>query len=149
MAQIESTFIRDANRIPIWTDGLVATKTITYVAATTGAVGASNLFTVSGDVIVNVFAVCSVDLTGSGTVEVGITGNTASLIAQTTGTAIDAGEVWVDNAPATVESLPTAKLLTNGTDIIQTIATNTITAGTITYYCLWRPLSSSSNVVAA
>jgi hypothetical protein len=142
-------FQRDANHVPITNLGLTATKSITYSALTTGATGATTLFTVTGTVRVNIFAVCTVDLTGSGTIEVGISGNTAALIAQTTGTAIDAGEVWVDTAPATVEAPLTDKILTNGTDIIQTIGTDTLTAGSLTYYVTWTPISEDGNLVAA
>jgi hypothetical protein len=97
-----------------------------------------------------VFATCETTLTGaSATVEVGITGNTASLIAQTTGTDIDAGDVWIDATPATIQALPSSNIITNGTDIIQTVATANVTAGVLTYYCVWRPLSSDGNVVSA
>lgn len=146
---ITSTFPRDANSVPIQGLGFTQTKAITYSALTTGATGATTLFTVTGAVAVRIFGVVSgVDLTGSGTLEVGIVGNTASLIAQTTGTALDVGEIWVDTGPATVEALPALQIL-SGTSIIQTIATDTITAGTITYYCLWFPISTDGNIVAA
>lgn len=149
MTSITAAFTRDANHVPITSVGLVADKSITYVAGTTGATGATTLFTVTGVVAVRIFGIVSgVDLTGSGTIEVGIAGNTASLIAQTTGTALDVGEIWIDNAPATIELLPALSIL-NDTNIIQTIATNTITAGTITYYCLWVPISEDGNVVEA
>lgn len=81
--------------------------------------------------------------------EVGISGNTAAILAQTTGTALDVGEVWIDNAPATIEALPALQIIGAGQDIIQTIAGSTIDTGTITYYCLWFPISSDGNVVAA
>lgn len=152
MTQTSSSFSRDANRQPIWTDGIVTSKSITYAAATTGATGATTLFTITGDVLVSVFAVCSVSLDSDGTptLEVGITDNTAALLAQLTdATALDAGEIYIDTSPATVESFPSAKILTNGTDIIQTIGSTTIKAGTVTYYCVWRPISSDGNVVAA
>lgn len=146
MSTVNASFSRDNNRIPITNLGIVTPlSTITYAAATTGAVGATTLFTVTGVIGVRVFAVCGVNLTGSGTLEVGIAGNTAALIAQTTGTDIDAGEIWIDNAPATVEALPAIQIL-NGTNIIQTIATNTITAGTLTYYAVWNPISSDGNL---
>ena len=142
------SFLRDDNAVPIEGEGLLQTKAITYVGATTGAVGATTLFTVTGVVMVRIFGIVSgADLTGSGTLEVGISGNTAALIAQTTGTALDVGEIWVDTGPATVEALPSAQIVKN--DIIQTIGTDTITAGTITNYCLWYPISSDGNVVAA
>lgn len=146
----DSVFSRDANHVPITNLGLIASKTITYAAGTTGATGASTLFTVTGTVIVNIFAVCTSDLTsgGAATLEVGISGNTAALIAQTTATGIDSGEIWVDTAPATVEAPLTSKILTAGTDIIQTIATTTVTGGTLTYYITWNPISDDGNVVA-
>lgn len=144
------SFSRDANRVPITNRGLVASKTITYVEATSGATGATTLFTVTGTVIANIFAVCTTNLAGaSATIEVGISGNTAALIAQTTGTEIDANEIWVDTAPATVEAPLTDKILTSGTDIIQTIGTAALTGGTLTYYCMFTPVSSDGDVVAA
>lgn len=145
---IEQTFNRDGNSVPITGLGLVTTKAITYVAGTTGATGATTLFTVIGAVAVRVFAVASgTDLTGSGTLEVGISGNTAAVLAQVAATALDVGEIWVDGTPATVEALPALQLL-SGTNIIQTIATDTVTAGTLTYYCAWFPLSQSASVTA-
>lgn len=147
---VDAAFQRDANFVPIQGLGFTSSKAITYAAATTGATGATTLFTVTGAVAVRVFGVVSgTDVTGSGTIEVGISGNTAALLAQTTGTALDVGEVWIDNAPATVEDLPALKVIGAGQDIIQTIATDTLTAGTITFYCLWFPISSDGNVVAA
>jgi len=128
-------------------DGLIISNAVTFAAATTGATGAHTLFTISGPCIVKVIGVCSADLTGSGTVEVGLTGNTAVLIAQTTGTTIDKGEFWIDNSPAVYETDFTGKLI--ATDIIETIGTDTITAGTITYYCYWRPMSPTSTCAAA
>lgn len=145
---VNSAFPRDENFVPITQLGFTQSKEITYVAGTTGAVGATTLFDVTGLVGVRVFGVVSnANLTGSGLIEVGISGNTASLIAQTTGTNLDIGEIWTDNGPSTVEALPSLSIL-DGTDIIQTISSDTITAGTITYYCLWFPISSDGNVTA-
>lgn len=144
-----SAFTRDANGVPITGLGLIASKSITYAAGTTGATGASTLFTVTGDVAARVFAICSSDLTsgGAATIEVGISGNTAALIAQTTATGIDAGEWWVDTGAATIEALPGQFLVSDS--IIQTIGTTTITGGSLTYYCAWTPISEDGNVVAA
>ena len=142
-------FLRDDNDVPITGVGLIQSKVITYTALTTGAVGLTTLFTVTGTVAVRVFAVCSgVDLTGSGTLEVGISGNTAAIVAQTAATAIDVGEIWYGTNPPTVGVMP-SQLILAGTDIIQTIATNTVTAGTLTYYCLWYPITRNGNVVSA
>lgn len=150
MTQVSGAFTRDANAVPITAVGLTASKSITYAAGTTGATGATTLFTVTGVVALRVFAVCGADLTsgGSATIEVGIAGTTAGLIAQTTATGIDVGEIWIDNAPATIELLPALSIL-NGTNVIQTIGTTTVSGGSLTYYCLWVPLSETGNVVAA
>lgn len=148
MAPIESAFNRDANSVPITGLGLQATKAITYVAGTTGAVGATTLFTVTGVVAVRVFAIASgTDLTGSGTLEGGIAGNTAAILPQVAATALDVGEVWFSDTPATVGTLPALQVVS--ANIIQTIGSATVTAGTLTYYCNWFPLSSGASVVAA
>lgn len=149
MTTVASQFTRDANHVPIVNLGVVETKAITYAALTTGAVGITTLFTVTGTVAVRLFAVCgAVDLTGAGTLEVGISGNTAAIAAQTAATAIDAGEIWYGTNPPTVGILPSILILSN-TDVIQTIASATVTAGTLTYYILWSPVSTDGNVVAA
>jgi hypothetical protein len=149
MTFIQSAFKRDANGVPITGLGLTESKAITFSALTTGATGATTLFTITGKVAVRLFAVVSgTDITGSGTIEVGISGNTASLLAQVAGTALDVGEIWVDSGPATVEALPALQIL-SGSNIIQTIGTDTLTAGTLTYYCMWFPISSDGNVEAA
>lgn len=149
---IARAFKRDANRNAITDLGLIETKSITYSALTTGATGATTLFTVTGDVVVRLFAKCTtlLDSDGAATIEAGISGNTAALIAQTAYSVIDANEIWVDaSSPATVEALPGQFILVGGTDIIQTIATEAIKAGVLTYYCLWSPLSADGNVTAA
>ena len=152
MSQIESSYSRDANGVPILGEGIVVTKTRTYTGAVgLGEAGAATLFTVTGDVLVHLFAKCTTDLTvtGAATIEIGITGNTAVLIAQTTASGIDSGEIWVDTGAATVEALPNKYILVGGTDIIETIATADIDGGVLTFYCLWTPLSEDANLVAA
>lgn len=143
---------RDANfRTVDNNEAFLLTSTWTFAAATTGAVGAHTLFSVTGDVLANVFAVCSTDVTGAGTGEVGVTGNTAALIAQTTGTAIDAGEVWQNNTPTVGigAALGNARPITNGLDILLTIGTATFTAGTVAFYCIYRPLSTGASISVA
>lgn len=149
MTRVSEAFVRDANNYPIDNLGLTSTKSITFVGATTGAVGATTLFSVTGVVALKIFGVISgADVTGSGTIEVGVSGNTASLIAQTTGTDLDNGDIWIDaTAPATVEALPTTFIVKD--DVVQTIATNTLTAGTVTYYCIWSPISQDGLVESA
>ncbi len=146
---ITQSFQRDANSVPITGLGLVASKDIIYSTLTTGATGATTLFTVTGLVAMRVWAVCSTDLTGANaTLEVGIANNTASIITTTTGTTIDAGEIWTATNPPSVVALPDL-LLINGTDVIQTIAVAAVSGGELTYYCAWFPLTPSATVVAA
>ena len=144
-------FTRDANFVPITNLGLVASKAITYVAGTTGATGATTLFTVTGCVVVRVWGVCGLTLVGAATLEVGIVGGTATILAQIgDATTLATDELYLDATPTTkVEALPAALLIGNGQDIIQTIGSTAISAGSITYYCAWTPLSADGNVVTA
>jgi len=146
MSTINASFSRDNNRIPITNLGIVSTlPTITYAAGTTGAIGATTLATVTGVIAARVFALCGVDLAGAtATISVGVTGNAAALIAQTTATNIDAGLFWVDTGPASIEALPAINLVAG--NIIQTIGTAAISAGTLTYYIAWNPISPDGNL---
>lgn len=109
------------------------------------------LFTITGDVLVRIWGVCTTLLAGAtATVEVGVTGNTAVLIAQTIATDIDANEIWNDATPAigdTLANITGPFVIPNGLDIIETIGTTDITSGNIYYVCLWRPLSDNGLVV--
>lgn len=105
------------------------------------------LFTVTGDVAVRVYGVVTTTLVGAATIEVGVTGNTAVLLAQVAdATTLAAGDVWIDGSPAEVgavafANVPATTLITGGLDIIETVGTTNITAGNIRYVCLWRPIS--------
>lgn len=121
-------------------------------AAGLGAQGATTLFTVTGTVMVRLVAACTEDLVGAGTIESGISGNTAGLLAQIAdATTLDAGESWVDASPATLEGVDLSNgiIIANGQDIIETIGAADITDGTLTYYLFWRPLSDDGLVEAA
>ena len=145
----EDTFMRDANHIPITGLGLIGNKAITYATATTGATGATTLFTVTGTVAVRVFGVCGLTLVGAATLEVGITGDTARILAQIAdATDLATDEIYLDATPTLkVEALPAQVIISNGQNIIQTIGSTALTAGQITYYCLWTPISEDGNVV--
>lgn len=112
------------------------------------------LFTVTGEVQVRIFGVCTTSLTSSGAanIEVGVTGNTASLIAQTTATDIDANDVWNDASPTvgvdTLANITGPHVIINGLDIIETISAD-VQTGQIYYICLWQALSPDGKVVSA
>lgn len=127
-------------------------KEITYAAGTTGAASAKTIFTVTGLVRVRIFAHCTADLTsgGAATIQVGTAITAAGLIASTTATTIDAGEIWHDataDASVELETVSATKLV--GQNIIETIGTTTVTGGTIKYTVLWQPVSDNGLVVAA
>ena len=118
-----------------------------------GDLGSLRLFYVTGDVICKIFGVCTVNLAGSSaTVEVGVTGNTAALIAQATATDIDANDIFNDAAPAvgtdTWANVTGPHVIVNGLDIYEKTDTANVTAGQIYYVCAWAPLSPGARVEA-
>jgi hypothetical protein len=151
MSSFDSAMDRDANRQVIPTnEAFKLESTWTFAAATTGSIAAHTLFTVTGNVLVSVFGVCDTTLNDAGapTIEVGVTGNTAVLIAQSVAKSLADGEVWVDATMTRVGcgAVPTMQVLNDGNDIILTIGTATVSSGVIDFYCLWRPLSSDGKV---
>ena len=132
------------------------TKTAAFTAgAGTGDAGTFALFTVTGAVIVRVVGEVTetvVEGVGGGTIEVGITGATATIIAQSVATTLDVDEIWHDATPdSDIELLSVLSdvIIVGGADIFATIAGQDITDGTVAFYCFWTPLSSDGLVVAA
>ena len=126
-----------------------ATKTITLG---TGAVPVTEtLFTVTGEVEAYIVGYIDAAVTSGGalTLEVGITGATAGLIAQTAVGNLLIDLLWVDATPAVLVSKPSEKIIANSADISHIIKTADATAGAITYTCFWRPLSDDGDIVAA
>jgi hypothetical protein len=165
MAQIASSFSRDGNRVPIWTDGIITKRTITFAGATTNAWGndggtldGAAIYTVTGLVFCKLIAACTTSLTGgTSTIEVGITGATAIFMPTETSTQIDSGQIWFNDAgnatygiigaeSAAAGNLPEYAL--NGNDIILTVKTADTETGVLDFYCIWRPISSDGDVVA-
>lgn len=110
------------------------------------------IFTVEGNVLLAVYAVCTTDLAGaSATISLGVAGNTALFLPVTTATNIDDGEIWMDSTPAIGKPIDSLSyyVVADGADVIQTVATANITGGQLEYTCLWRPMSSGASVSAA
>lgn len=165
MAIISSAFYRDANSVPITTEGIITKRTVTFTGATAdtwgndgGAKDGGVLFTVTGLIQCKLIAVCKTSCTGAGsTDEVGITGATAIFMPTTTMTSLDAGHVWLNDATpasyfivgeeqAAADNLPIYVL--NGNDIILTTKTANTEAGVVDFYLIWSPLSDDASVVA-
>lgn len=141
----------------------LATKTLTYDGGTANGVGDENgtgdpatLFTVTGDVIVRVVAICQTSLTfaANAAIEVGIAADQDIIIATTDLTAegMVAKEIWHDATPdKEIEALSTIKehIISDGNDIKMDTTVANVTGGVIAFYCFWTPLSADGDVVAA
>jgi hypothetical protein len=142
-------------------DRLVS-KSVTFAGGTPNAIGDHDgsadpvtLFTVTGEVIVRIVAVCTTNLgfDANATIEVGIGGG-SEIIATTdlTAQALTAKEIWHDATPdSEIEAISVLKeyIITDGNDITLDCGVANVTSGVIKFYCLWTPLSSDGNVVAA
>ena len=131
-------------------------KSVTFAGATTDAWGDDGgardggaVFIVTGTVRVWIVAVCTVLLLGATTLELGVTGSTAAIIAQIADAeGIDANEIWFGaDAPTRTLAITSAAeiIIPNGLNIILTNGTN-ITSGAITFFCAWYPISANGNV---
>ena len=128
--------------------GILISKTITLSLAAVPVT--ETLFTVTSEVEVIVVGYIDIAPLGAGlTLEVGVAGATAGIIAQTVVAALLIDLLWMDATPAVLVAKPTPFLIANGLDIVHTIRTAAATAGKITYYCWWKRLSPDGFVVPA
>ena len=122
-----------------------------------GAQKAYTVFSVSGDIVLCIVGLCQtlMDSGGAATIELGITGNTAALIAQTTATDLDAYETWQDAVPepnpGVIDLFGGSRqfVVANGSDIILTVATADLTVGVIDFHAFWLPLSAGGSLVSS
>lgn len=159
MTLISATFPRDANQVPIRnTQDIFITKITRAYAGTAGlgAVGTTNIFTVTGIVCARIIGLCTEDLAsaGGGAISIGVVStagaaaSTNGLIVATTATNIDVGEVWVDATPVNGALLSSTPRFIDTGSITEVVATGDVTDGTIDIYCLWSPFTRTGNVVA-
>lgn len=149
----------DGNGNPLYSPlPFLVSKRITFAGGTSNAIGDKDgslatfpIFTVTGDVMVWVFGICKTSLVGAGTLEVGVTGNTASILAQIAdATTLDENMVYLDATPALAESAAfKSHIIGGGLDINGKVTGTDITAGVVDFYCFYRPLSENGRVVAA
>lgn len=120
-----------------------------------GSQDPTTIFKVTGEVAVRCYGVCTTTIVGAGSIELGVTGNTAKLIAKiVNATDLIVDEAWLGATPTDVRAfaisdLPATTVLTNGSDIIETLGTADITAGELYYICMWRAITEGSSVVSA
>lgn len=127
------------------------TGVVTVMAATNltgGSDGTVTLFTVEKDGLIALLGDCTTDLTGaSATLEVGLTGNTAALIPQTTATTLDALE-RIDRsgviATATTPNVTPFFPVRAGDVVKLTVGTASITAGVVDWQLFYKAFTSAA-----
>lgn len=135
--------------------GAYVSKSVTFAGGTVNDMGDFDgtgnpytLFTVTGTVLMKLFATVDTTLQGAtATVEVGTALSTVGLIPLTTATNLAINEIWHDATPdASIElsTVATEKIVRQ--NVIQTVRTANITAGALTYHCIWKPISLDGNV---
>ena len=134
-------------------------KLITFAGGTENAWGDDGgtldggaVFTVTGTVRARVFGVVETSLVGAVSIELGVTGSTAGIIAQCAdATGMDAGEIWHDaavDAKIEASTIAAEQIIANGLDMILTVGGN-ITAGAIRFFVAWMPISADGNVTTS
>jgi len=115
-------------------------------------------FTVTGDVMVKIVGVVGAtaitSTSGTTTLSVGTTELATGVLPAATidNTQFAATDVWVDASPANdVEIMASDAwvIVGGGADINLVRSVDDITAGALTLYCWWKPLSAGATVVAA
>lgn len=117
------------------------------------AAGTVDLFTVTGDVIIRLIAVCKTNVASAAgaNIECGVAGDTNIMIVSTLATDIDANEIWHDATPdvnTELESVSKDVIISNSDDIILTLDAQ-VDSGMVVFYLFYIPLSTDGNVVAA
>lgn len=127
------------------------TITVDFASATWNTQATHEILTVTGLVRVRILPVCTENLAGAtATLTLGVEGAANAFIASTTGTDIDAGELWIDATPTTTNEAYSTLIdrIVYGVDIGYEIGTAALTDGTIVFYVWWDALSSDGNVTA-
>ena len=125
-------------------------KDLTF--SNTGA-GAVSLFTVTGDVFVNIIVVITTNIASaaSANIQLGVVGYTDAMIVDTLSTDMDAREIWNDSGITNeIENLDSIRkyIITDGNNIILTLD-DQVDSGAMTFYCFWSPLSNDGKVEVA
>jgi hypothetical protein len=139
----------------------LVSNTVTFAGATPNAIGDFDgtgnqvtVFTVTGEVLVRVTAICTTDLVfaANATIELGTAANEIIATTDLTSEGLAAKEIWHDATPdSEIELYSTSReyVITDGNDITLTVGVANVNSGVIAIYCDWRPLSSDGLVAAA
>ena len=142
---------RDANRQIINSYSAFKTvKTLVFDGtAGRGAIGALSLYNVTGMVCMDIYAHCTDSLlSATGVISVGNNSNSAQFIDGQSASFIDAGHIVQAGISATqIVDLHNNPIMTTSS-VTGDVSLEAITAGTLVFYCLWRPISQDGSVVA-
>lgn len=116
-------------------------------SATAWTQAAHRLFTVTGLAYVRVIGVVTETITGAATIEVGVAGATATIIAQlANASTLAANDIFGGRTTAT--AVPAVKMedytAVYNTDIDVLIGSANVTNGAITFYCEYIPINGAT-----
>lgn len=126
--------------------------TADMTSATWNTAAAHEIATVSGAARLAILPICGTSLEeaddgSNGTIELGVAGDTATLIAQSTATAIDAGEFWLGTTPATSGATSTiVDEIINNVDVGYTLS-EAFDTGSIVFHVWSKPLLGGGSTV--
>lgn len=129
--------------------------TADMASTTWNTVATHEILTVTGTVRVRMIIECTeniADADNTGMIQLGVAGATDAFIGATTGTAIDANDLWYDTTPTTTYDTTSTclidKVVTGGVDIGYEISTTDFTNGELKFYVWYEPISSTGAVTA-
>lgn len=134
--------------------GIQTENHITFNGGNTGDPGnlastPATIFHITGLVAIKIFAIGEATLVGSGaTLTLGTATSAAAIIASTTATAIHTHFNWWSATPAAVTVSSNVTEFVTEEDIILTLGTASVTAGSLRFIAIWRPLSQDASVVS-
>lgn len=132
-----------------WLGSAKLQKNVTFVNTS----GTVDLFTITGDAIVQIIPIITTTLVPDTTanVKLGVVGNTDAMIVDSVSTDLVARGIWVDQTPDNeIESTERMRsyIITDGNDVVLTLSAQ-VNSGAITFYCYWTPLSTGTSVLVA
>ena len=122
-------------------------------AAENGAIGIITVATVTGSVYIHrIIPMVTQTVTsgGAATLTLGTTNVATGMIGSTTATSLAANEFWATTGAADVGYVNVSDTITSAVvseNIIMTVGTAALTAGTIVFGIVWEPVSAGASLV--